>query len=65
MSSFDDPQLPVKVQAALALTELVLSSEQVKAAVGPQVGKVIQGGFLSTVDCCFRSNQAHRLLEAL
>ncbi|KAF8651929.1 hypothetical protein AX16_004573 [Volvariella volvacea WC 439] len=42
MSSFDDPQLPVKVQAALALTELVLSSEQVKAAVGPQVGKVIQ-----------------------
>ncbi|KAF8624410.1 hypothetical protein AX15_005891 [Amanita polypyramis BW_CC] len=42
ISLLDDPQLPVRVHAALALTELVISSESVKAAVAPQVGKVIQ-----------------------
>ncbi|KAI9443408.1 ARM repeat-containing protein [Lactarius indigo] len=34
--------LPVRVHAALTLTEMVSSHESVKAAVAPQVGKVIQ-----------------------
>ncbi|KAH9949788.1 armadillo-type protein [Amylocystis lapponica] len=38
----DDPELPVRVQAALALTEMVTVHESVKVAVAPQVGKVIQ-----------------------
>ncbi|ETW81490.1 hypothetical protein HETIRDRAFT_125032 [Heterobasidion irregulare TC 32-1] len=38
----DDPELPVRVQSALALTEMVTTHEQVRAAVAPQVGKVIQ-----------------------
>ncbi|KAM6494523.1 Armadillo-type fold [Amanita muscaria] len=38
----DDSQLPVRVHAALALTELVVNNETVKAAVAPQVGKFIQ-----------------------
>ncbi|PSR70855.1 hypothetical protein PHLCEN_2v13296 [Hermanssonia centrifuga] len=38
----DDPELPVRVQAALALTEMVTLHESVKDAVAPQVGKVIQ-----------------------
>ncbi|KAF8625982.1 hypothetical protein AX17_006706 [Amanita inopinata Kibby_2008] len=42
MTLLDDPQLPVRVHAALALTELVINNESVKAAVAPQVGKVIQ-----------------------
>ena len=39
----DDPELPVRVHAALTLTEMVSAHESVKAAVAPQVGKVIQG----------------------
>ncbi|KAH8989143.1 ARM repeat-containing protein [Lactarius akahatsu] len=35
-------ELPVRVHAALTLTEMVSSHESVKAAVAPQVGKVIQ-----------------------
>ncbi|KAK2463383.1 hypothetical protein APHAL10511_004609 [Amanita phalloides] len=42
ISLLDDPQLPVRVHAALALTELVVNNESVKTAVAPQVGKVIQ-----------------------
>lgn len=56
----DDPELPVRIQASLALTEMitvhpsgmtvtltvylqcVLTNFTVKAAVAPQVGKVIQ-----------------------
>ncbi|EIM81399.1 ARM repeat-containing protein [Stereum hirsutum FP-91666 SS1] len=38
----DDPELPVRIQAALALTELITSHDSVKEAVAPQVGKVIQ-----------------------
>lgn len=38
----DDPELPVRVHAALTLTEMVSAHESVKAAVAPQVGKVIQ-----------------------
>ncbi|KIP02790.1 hypothetical protein PHLGIDRAFT_95597 [Phlebiopsis gigantea 11061_1 CR5-6] len=38
----DDPELPVRVHAALALTEMVTNHETVKEAVAPQVGKVIQ-----------------------
>ncbi|TFY82908.1 hypothetical protein EWM64_g1102 [Hericium alpestre] len=41
-AALDDPELPVRVQAALALTEMVGTHEAVKAAVAPQVGKVIQ-----------------------
>ncbi|KAG6919218.1 hypothetical protein DXG01_008013 [Tephrocybe rancida] len=40
--ALDDPELPVRVNAALAITELVLAHESVRVAVGPQVGKVIQ-----------------------
>ncbi|KAJ3574136.1 hypothetical protein NP233_g1960 [Leucocoprinus birnbaumii] len=42
MRSLDDQELPVRVQAALALTEMILVHEEVKTAVSPQVGKVIQ-----------------------
>ncbi|KAI0772164.1 ARM repeat-containing protein [Irpex lacteus] len=38
----DDAELPVRVQAALTLTEMVVVHESVKQAVAPQVGKVIQ-----------------------
>ncbi|KAI0337442.1 ARM repeat-containing protein [Trametopsis cervina] len=38
----DDAELPVRVQAALAVTEMVTMHQSVKEAVGPQVGKVIQ-----------------------
>ncbi|KAI0688708.1 ARM repeat-containing protein [Cytidiella melzeri] len=38
----DDAELPVRVQAALTLAEMVVVHESVKAAVAPQVGKVIQ-----------------------
>ncbi|EIN12803.1 ARM repeat-containing protein [Punctularia strigosozonata HHB-11173 SS5] len=41
-TALDDPELPVKVQAALALTEMVKRHEKVREAVSPQVGKVIQ-----------------------
>ncbi|KAG5643336.1 hypothetical protein DXG03_001055 [Asterophora parasitica] len=41
-TALDDSEFPVRVNAALALTELVVAHESVKVAVGPQVGKVIQ-----------------------
>ncbi|KAJ7364882.1 armadillo-type protein [Mycena albidolilacea] len=41
-TALDDPEFPVRVQAALALTELILLHDSVKTAVSPQVGKVIQ-----------------------
>ncbi|KAJ7578155.1 armadillo-type protein [Mycena floridula] len=41
-NGLDDREFPVKVQAALALTELIVRYESVKMAVAPQVGKVIQ-----------------------
>ncbi|PPQ78743.1 hypothetical protein CVT25_010746 [Psilocybe cyanescens] len=40
--ALDDDEFPVKVQAALALTELIIAHESVRVAVAPQVGKVIQ-----------------------
>jgi len=41
--ALDDPEFPVRVQGALALTEMVLANEEVRAAVAPQVGKVVHG----------------------
>ncbi|KAJ7105062.1 armadillo-type protein [Mycena crocata] len=41
-AALDDPEFPVRVQAALALTEMVILYDSVKTAVSPQVGKVIQ-----------------------
>ncbi|KAH9991238.1 ARM repeat-containing protein [Russula vinacea] len=41
-AGLDDTELPVRVHAALTLTEMVSSHDSVKAAVSPQVGKVIQ-----------------------
>ncbi|KDR83035.1 hypothetical protein GALMADRAFT_238799 [Galerina marginata CBS 339.88] len=40
--ALDDEAFPVKVQAALALTEMITAHETVRVAVAPQVGKVIQ-----------------------
>lgn len=40
--ALDDRELPVRVQAALAITELVLIHDSVRDAVSPQVGKVVQ-----------------------
>ncbi|KAL6303891.1 ARM repeat-containing protein [Sparassis latifolia] len=37
----DDAELPVRVQAVLALTEMVTVHESVRSAVAPEVGKVI------------------------
>jgi hypothetical protein len=42
-AGLDDTELPVRVHAALTLTEMVSSHDSIKAAVSPQVGKVIQG----------------------
>ncbi|KAJ7133547.1 armadillo-type protein [Mycena epipterygia] len=41
-AALDDPEFPVRVQAALALTEMIILHDSVKTAVSPQVGKVIQ-----------------------
>ncbi|KAJ7704207.1 armadillo-type protein [Mycena metata] len=41
-AALDDPELPVRVQAALTLTEMVVLYDSVKTAVSPQVGKVVQ-----------------------
>ncbi|KAJ6583909.1 armadillo-type protein [Mycena vulgaris] len=41
-AGLDDPEFPVRVQAALALTEMIILYDSVKTAVAPQVGKVIQ-----------------------
>ncbi|KAF9481128.1 ARM repeat-containing protein [Pholiota conissans] len=40
--ALDDEAFPVKVQAALALTEMIIAHESVRTSVAPQVGKVIQ-----------------------
>jgi len=42
-AGLDDTELPVRVHAALTLTEMVSSHDSVRDAVSPQVGKVIQG----------------------
>ncbi|KAF5311710.1 hypothetical protein D9611_009470 [Ephemerocybe angulata] len=39
--AMDDPEFPVKVQGALALTEMITAYEDVRQAVAPQVGKVV------------------------
>lgn len=49
-AGLDDSELPVRVHAALTLTEMVSSHDSVKAAVAPQVGKVIQGLTLDSLD---------------
>ncbi|KAK7048757.1 importin N-terminal domain-containing protein [Favolaschia claudopus] len=41
-AALDDPEFPVRVQAALALTEMIVLHDSVKNAVAPQVGKVVQ-----------------------
>ncbi|KDQ62833.1 hypothetical protein JAAARDRAFT_30743 [Jaapia argillacea MUCL 33604] len=41
-AALDDQELPVRVHAALALTEMITSHDSVRKAVAPQVGKVIQ-----------------------
>ncbi|KAJ7622676.1 armadillo-type protein [Mycena polygramma] len=41
-AALDDPEFPVRVQAALTLKEMVLVSDEVKATVSLQVSKVIQ-----------------------
>ncbi|KAF9065181.1 armadillo-type protein [Rhodocollybia butyracea] len=41
-TALDDQEFPVRVHAALALTELIVSQESVRNQVAPQVGKVIQ-----------------------
>ncbi|KAI6098151.1 armadillo-type protein [Pisolithus sp. B1] len=40
--ALDDPELPVRVQAALALTKMAEAYDSVRDAIAPQVGKVIQ-----------------------
>ncbi|KIJ64587.1 hypothetical protein HYDPIDRAFT_154272 [Hydnomerulius pinastri MD-312] len=40
--ALDDPELPVRVQAAMALTKMAVTYDSVREAVAPQVGKVIQ-----------------------
>ncbi|KAG7445610.1 ARM repeat-containing protein [Guyanagaster necrorhizus] len=42
VAAMDDPEFPVRVQACLALTEMVVAYDSVKTAVAPQVSKVIQ-----------------------
>ncbi|KAI0657254.1 ARM repeat-containing protein [Cubamyces menziesii] len=41
-AAIDDAELPVRVHACLALTELVTETPSVQSVVAPQVGKVIQ-----------------------
>jgi hypothetical protein len=40
--ALDDRELAVRLQAALAITELVVVHDSVRDAVSPQVGKVVQ-----------------------
>jgi importin-7 len=42
-TAMQDTELPVRVQAALALTEMISAHTTIKKAVEPQVEKVIQG----------------------
>jgi importin-7 len=41
-AALNDPELPVQVQAALALTAIIDNHEKVRETVAPQIGKVIQ-----------------------
>ncbi|KAF8125741.1 armadillo-type protein [Boletus edulis] len=41
-NALDDPELPVRVQAALALAQMVAAYESVRTAVSPRVGEVIR-----------------------
>ncbi|KAF8840780.1 ARM repeat-containing protein [Paxillus ammoniavirescens] len=41
-NALDDPELPVRVQAALALTHMVVAYESVRTVVAPRVGEVIR-----------------------
>ncbi|KAJ7024481.1 armadillo-type protein [Mycena alexandri] len=41
-AALDDQELPVRMQVALTLTEMVVLYDSIKTAVSPQVGKVIQ-----------------------
>ncbi|KAF9222983.1 ARM repeat-containing protein [Gyrodon lividus] len=41
-TALDDPELPVRVQAALALTQMVVTYESVRTIVAPRVGEVIR-----------------------
>ncbi|KAF9257153.1 ARM repeat-containing protein [Marasmius fiardii PR-910] len=41
-AALDDPELPVRVQAVLALTEMIVAYENVRNQVSPRVGKVVQ-----------------------
>ncbi len=58
-AGLDDTELPVRVHAALTLTEMVSSHDSVKAAVSPQVGKVIQG-LVRIHYTCWRENLSSR-----
>jgi hypothetical protein len=42
INAMDDSHLPVKVQASLALTEMMMAHESVKEAATPIVGKIVQ-----------------------
>ncbi|TRM60552.1 armadillo-type protein [Schizophyllum amplum] len=42
VAALDDPELPVRVQAALGISELVQAHEIIRKEVSPQIGKVIQ-----------------------
>ncbi|KAL1728536.1 armadillo-type protein [Schizophyllum commune] len=42
LAALDDPELPVRVQAALGISELVQAHEIIRKEVAPQIGKVIQ-----------------------
>ncbi|KAG9315992.1 armadillo-type protein [Chiua virens] len=41
-NALDDPELPVRVQAALALTQMVVAYETVRSVVSPRVGEVVR-----------------------
>jgi hypothetical protein len=64
-AAMQDPELPVRVQAALALTEMIAAHKVIKQQVEPQVEKVIQGTFLLSfrgdgpvLTCADRPSQA-------
>ena len=42
LAALDDPEVPVRVQAALGISELVQAHEIIRKEVAPQIGKVIQ-----------------------
>ena len=79
--SLDHEALPVKVNAALALTEMIIAHESgkfrrmlwtafhfrsirlVRKAVGPQVGKVVQGTAHNTSQFATSENDGHRFAQ--